>query len=158
MQRSKGSWRMCLPFLAWQPPLVHQTALLPLRRFLKIASRMHLLKSNLLHTIQILTCTSLLPFNLWLSLLLFRMSGTLDSSLCFRRCRQRQITFRCVLAIQAAFRASSSYPRPSPKLCTRQRVLPCINLNHPNIAEFKQALPDCKAWFFLGKGGAMVPS
>ena len=41
-------------------------------------------------------------------------------------------------------------------LIAAQAVLPCINLNHPNVVEFKQALPDCKAWFFLGKGGAMV--
>ena len=37
-----------------------------------------------------------------------------------------------------------------------QAVLPCIHLDHPNVAEFKEALPDCKAWLFVGKGGAMV--
>jgi len=35
-------------------------------------------------------------------------------------------------------------------------VLPCIKLDHPSIAEFKESLADCKVWFFLGKGGVMV--
>ena len=40
--------------------------------------------------------------------------------------------------------------------CGAQNVLPCIRLNHPNVAEVKETLPDCKAWFFVGKGAAMV--
>ena len=35
-------------------------------------------------------------------------------------------------------------------------MLPCIRLDHPNVAEFKEALPECKAWFFSGKGGTVV--
>ena len=39
---------------------------------------------------------------------------------------------------------------------TLQAALSCKRLDHPSIDEFYAALPGCKAWFFLGKGGVHV--